>query len=73
VISDVAVLPIGHVLQCLSEVFGNVTGNGGNIFAEVTGDSVPRFPQWSSKDQEGGGVVLPFHYSFLILMCVQIH
>ncbi|XP_060564361.1 uncharacterized protein LOC132723619 [Ruditapes philippinarum] len=64
ILSDVARSPIGHVPKCLSEVFCDVMDNGGKIFAEVTGDPVPSFPPWPSKDQEGGGIVLPCQYSF---------
>ena len=72
-LSDVAGLPVGHVPKCLSELFCDFMDHGGKIFAEVTGDPIPSFPPWPSKDQEGGGIVLPCHYSFIdvdIDMCI---
>ncbi|XP_062618275.1 uncharacterized protein LOC134279876 [Saccostrea cucullata] len=61
-VSDIAGLPIGHVPRCLSAHFRNILDNGGEIFAEVTGQPVPSFHPWPEPNKEGGGVVLPCKY-----------
>ncbi|XP_048757423.2 uncharacterized protein LOC125667806 [Ostrea edulis] len=61
-VSDIAGLPIGHVPKCLSAHFRNILDNGGEIFAEVTGQPVVSFPPWPEPNEEGGGVVLPCKY-----------
>lgn len=63
-LSDVAGLPVGHVPKCLSELFCDIMETGGKIFDVVTGDPVPSFPPWPSKEEEGGGIVLPCNYIF---------
>ena len=60
-LSDIAGLPVRHVPKCLSELFCDIMGTGGKIFALVTGDPVPCFPPWP-PNEEGGGIVLPCNY-----------
>lgn len=61
-LSDIAGLPIGHVPRCLSSHCRDVLDNGGEIYAEVTGQPVPSFHPWPEPNEEGGGVVLPCKY-----------
>ncbi|XP_052759924.1 uncharacterized protein LOC128202810 [Mya arenaria] len=61
-LSDIADLPIGHVPRSLAGLFRSVLDEGGEIFAEATGEPVPSFPPWPAPNEEGGGVVLPASY-----------
>jgi hypothetical protein len=55
-------LPVGHVPRYLAGLFRSVLDEGGNIFAEATGEPIPSFPPWPSQNEEGGGVVIPATY-----------
>jgi len=61
-LSDVADLPVGHVPRSLAGLFRSVLDEGGEIFAEATGEPVPSFPPWPAQNEEGGGVVIPATY-----------
>lgn len=52
-LSDIAGLPIGHVPKCLSLHFRDILDNGGEIYAEVTGQPVPSFHPWPEPNEEG--------------------
>lgn len=58
-LSDVADLPIGHVPRSLAGLFRSVLDEGGEIYAEATGEPVPSFPPWPAPNQ---GVVIPATY-----------
>lgn len=55
-------LQIGHVPRSLAGLFRSVLDEGGEIFAESTGEPVPSFPPWPAQNEEGGGVVIRATY-----------
>ena len=46
--------------------FRTVLNEGGQVYAQITGEPVPSFPPWPAPSVEGGGVVLPYNHIIVL-------
>ena len=65
-LEDIAWLPVGHVPRPLAGHFRTILDEGGQVFAQITGEPVPSFPPWPAPKEEGGGVVIPCNYRIVL-------